>query len=175
MNKKAIIFAVTLASPASVGAEGREPHKLVQLEVAARPVEADQTGQPFLYAIPSATETGGMKELAAQNWSMLGREDRAAAISSEYAPVACESVAGWRPGKQNNVDVIAARAAKYRIVIVNESHIVTRHREMMRRLLPKLRRLGFSVLAMETLTNAVGRSAPVDEQAKFTWPHQNDG
>lgn len=146
--------AAILASIASSGcADLSARSDRVQLEVAGPPIDADQTGQAFLYAIPATADKAADGGLLAQNWSMLGREDRAAAVSPEYAPSPCERVAGKTSRSQDIIEAIAKRAAGHRVVIINESHTVTRHRKTMRRLLPRLKRLGFTFLAIETLTN----------------------
>ena len=152
------------------------PHNQVRLEIGGPPIDASQTSQPFLYAIPRGTGGPGDGGLLAQSWSMLGREDLgAASMSNEYAAVECEPVEGGPSGWDAVVDAIAARAEGHRVVIINESHAVTRHRQTARRLLSRLRAKGFTHLAVETLTNVSEGAAPVDEHAGQAWPHQDDG
>jgi hypothetical protein len=106
---------------------------------------------------------------------MLGREDRAAATgSAEYKPSPCEVVPGGPRGWDAVVNAIAARAVNHRVVIVNESHQLTRHRETTRRLLAKLRPLGFTVFAAEAFNHGPDGS-PVDQQPAPAWPRMYDG
>src|SRR5688500_17648909 len=71
----------------------------VELEIAGPPIDSTLTRQAFLYAIPPASDGPQNAGLSAQKWSMLGREDRGAAVmSDEYGPAACESIAGSPSG-----------------------------------------------------------------------------
>jgi hypothetical protein len=148
----------------------------VETNVYGPPINASETGQAFLYKIPKVVVAGDDGGLAAQRWSMLGREDKAAQTGSEeYLPSACPrtptSISGW----EDIVDAIATRASSYRIVIINESHTVTRHRELTRQLLPKLRSQGFTVLAAETFTNILDGPPPLESHALLKWAHKDDG
>ncbi|MEO6359919.1 MAG: hypothetical protein ABIO43_05005 [Sphingomicrobium sp.] len=73
------------------------------------------------------------------------------------------------------IAAIAARAANQRVVIINENHFVTRHRETTRRLLAKLRPLGFSVLAAEAFFHGPEGSTPVEQPSTPAWPRLSDG
>jgi hypothetical protein len=153
-----------------------QPSKLVKLQVAGPPIDASETGQAFLYelpVVPPGEHDGGR---TSQSWSMLGREDRSAASgNTEYVASACAAEQGNPSGLDNVVEAIAQRAASHRIVIVNESHSVTRHRETTRRLLPKLRAMGFGFFAAETFTNGPNPEIPIDDHKDVSWVHQNDG
>src|SRR5690606_22850830 len=81
------------------------------------------------------------------------------------------SAAGW----DAVIDAIAARAEGHRVVIINESHMVTRHRETTRRLLAKLQPLGFRVLAAETFNQGYGGPPPVEDTPAVSWPRMIDG
>lgn len=165
-------FAWTLAGCAAVFA----PDSRVQLEVAGPVIDAAQTTRSDRYQVPRATGNAWDASMLAQGWAMLGREDRAAASENhEYRPAECEPVADGPSGWDAVVDAIAARAANHRIVIINESHVVSRHRETTRRLLAKLRPLGFSVLAAETFAHLPDGKSPVEQLPALAWPHQNDG
>lgn len=151
----------------------------VRLVVAGPILEPAQTASPSLYTVPRASGNAWEASAMAQGWSMLGREDRAAAGAtggvSEYTPADCEADPGTPAGWDAIVDYIAGRAADHRVVIINESHVVTRHRETTRRLLAKLRPLGFTVLAAETFSHAPDGKSPVEQQPGRAWPHVNDG
>jgi hypothetical protein len=135
------------------------PGSAVTLEAAGAPISAEETGQAFLYRLPGAEDPAG---IAAQTWSMLGREDRAAMTGdSEYLPQPCAPVPDAPRGRESVVAAIAQQAATSRVVIVNESHTITRHRETVRQLLGALRTLGFSVYAAETFSNAEDETDPV--------------
>lgn len=163
-------LTTTLASEAAA-ADGD-----VVLEVAGPVVDPDQTASPARYRLPRPSGNPWDASMISQGWSMLGREDRAAASGyAEYKPSTCNPVSGSPSGWTEVIDAIATRAADHRVVIVNESHVITRHRETTRRLLEKLRPLGFSVLAAETFTHLGGGRSPVDEHRELDWPHQNDG
>jgi len=150
----------------------------VQLEVVGPPIAAPPTPLSDFYRLPRATGEGRDGGRLAQRWSMFGREDRAAAGDggrAEYRPQACAVAPGSPAGWDAVIDAIAARAAAHRVVIINESHMVTRHRETTRRLLAKLRPLGFSVLAAETFNQGYGRPAPVEARPAVAWPRMDEG
>ncbi|MGB3796049.1 MAG: hypothetical protein WA957_07070 [Alteraurantiacibacter sp.] len=73
------------------------------------------------------------------------------------------------------INAIRNHAADRRIVIINESHSVTRHRETIRLLLEALRPLGFSVYAAETFSNSEHTPDPVDKYADRPWVHFTEG
>lgn len=157
-------------------AGGSVSNAQVRLKLAGPPVDPTQTASPARYRMPRPTGNAWDASVLAQGWAMLGREDCAAAGGgSEYSPIECEAASGSPSGWDEVVDAIVARAANHRVVIINESHVVTRHRETTRRLLAKLRPLGFSVLAAETFTHLPDGKSPVLEQPLLPWPHQNDG
>ena len=97
------------------------------------------------------------------------------ALAAEYRPQECEQVPGSPSERDAVIDAIVARAADHRVVIINESHILTRHRETTRRLLGKLRPLGFRVLAAETFNQGYGSTAPVEALPPVAWPQMIDG
>ena len=164
----------TLALAACATSPASDP---VELAVASQPVAAADTALPFLYERPVVAEgeaSGGRLE---QGWSMLGREDRAAEVpgGDEYRPVACPLSEGAAIGMEPVLDAIVRRAATHRVLIVNESHHVTRHRDFTRRLLERLRPLGYTVFAAETFNNRNDGPDPVDNHASLTYPHITDG
>jgi len=169
------VFAlIALSSCAGVAV----PRDRVQLEVAGPAIDAPLIPLPDFYRLPRAVGEGGDGGRLAQRWAMLGREDRAAASESggaEYSPRECEAVPGSPLGWDAVIDAVVARAADHRVVIINESHMVTRHRETTRRLLAKLRPLGFSVLAAETFNQGYGTTSPVEAQPAVAWPHMTEG
>jgi hypothetical protein len=177
-QRRTVVSAVgALAAVVSTScATASPPDGQVRLEVVGEIVEPSATADPARYALRTPTLNAWEAGAQAQSWSMLGREDRAAAAGyPEYQPAECEALGGGPSGWDNVLDAIAARAADYRIVIINESHVVTRHRETTRRLLAKLRPLGFSVLAAETFTHLLEGQSPVSVRPFVAWPRQNEG
>ena len=168
-----IAFAAVLPA----GCVSVPPPDAVELTVAGPPVAATDTAVPFLYEVPVLADgdvSGGRLE---QGWSMLGREDRAAAApgEDEYKAKACPAPAGAVRGMEPVLEEIAAQAAAYRVLIINESHYVTRHRDFSRRLIERLRPLGYTVFAAETFLNVGDGPDPVDAHADLTYPHTQDG
>jgi hypothetical protein len=150
----------------------------VQLEVAGPAIDPPVIPLPDFYKLPQAQGESTDGGRFAQRWAMMGREDRAAASASsgaEYTPRECAAAPGSPAGWDAVIDAIVAHAAGHRVVIINESHMVTRHRETTRRLLAKLRPLGFRVLAAETFTQGFGAPAPVEALPAVAWPQMIDG
>ncbi len=158
---------------AAAGAAGTGDQ--VQLVVAGPPLDAPQDWQRQFYTMPATVQSVEDGGLVAQAWSMLGREDRAARLGqSEYVPAECALLPGSPTGWDAVADAIAAQATRHRIMIINESHVVTRHRHMTRSLLPRLHALGFRALAAETFFNP-GEPVPISNQPGIHWPRQDDG
>jgi hypothetical protein len=67
------------------------------------------------------------------------------------SPVVFDTTAFAHMVNEDAVDAVAALAAGRRAVFINEAHHMPRHRAFTANLLPKLRALGFSYLAVETL------------------------
>lgn len=140
--------------------------KAVELVVAGPPISAEETGQPPLYQTPPPIEGVDMSGIFAQHWSMMGREDLSALTGdSEYRAVACDPVPGGPSGTQAVIATIVERARDHRVVIINESHTLTRHRDFSRQVIAALRAEGFAVLAAETFGNVEGAVDPVDTYA----------
>lgn len=141
----------------------------ITLTVAGPAIPAAQAGPSFLYVVPGTERSSGPAD---QQWSMLGREDRAALSgTSEYHAKPCERLVGQRA---EWLDEIVAQASARRVVIVNESHTVTRHRDTVRRILTALRPLGYTVYAAETFSNR-GQPTSIEANADLPWPHVADG
>jgi hypothetical protein len=169
-----LVTLIALSGCAGVAA----PPERVQLEVAGPPIDAPLIPLPDFYRLPPAGDESGDGGRLAQQWAMLGREDRAAASqsgSAEYIPRPCEAAPGSPSGWDAVIDAIVARAADHRVVIINESHMVTRHRETTRRLLEKLRPLGFRALAAETFNQGYGMTSPVEALPAVAWPRMIEG
>ena len=161
--------ALALSACASVPSEPSPVH----LKVAGPPISAEKTGEAFIYRIPQPDTPPG---IGAQQWSMLGREDRGAATGDgDYIARPCGQVPGGASGWSNVIDAIVARADRHRVVIINESHSVTRHRELIRQLLPRLRALGFTTYAAETFAHGDEGTDPVALFAAKPWVNQNEG
>lgn len=161
-------------------ASASEAAKEIELSVAGPPVEAAETGHAFIYSEPTVPpgleENSGTVGILAQGWSMLGREDRGfAAGSDEYRAKPCEPLGNAPVGVDAILDRIAERANDTRIVIVNESHEVTLHRQFSARVLERLRPLGFTVFAAETFGNRDGEPDLIEESAAASYPRAKDG
>ena len=102
---------------------------------------------------------------------MLGREDIGAAYrgADEYRPSTCPSATPAVEGLEAVLDEITARARDTRVVIVNESHYVTRHRDFSRRLIERLSPLGYTVFAAEDFVNIDGAPDPVKLLEGKSW------
>src|SRR5690606_9408752 len=138
----------------------------VQLEISGPPIDPqpDLTSSWDFYRVPRPTGDGPDGGRLAQAWAMLGREDRGAASGSdEYRPRPCEPITGASTGWDEVTDEIAARAADHRIVIINESHQVTRHRETTRMIQTRLKPRGFNVLAAEAFVHFSGPNSPIND------------
>jgi hypothetical protein len=85
----------------------------------------------------------------AQTLSMFGRDDLIADASKDYRPTGCPPA---NPHARPEAEILK-RARDTSIVIINESHERSEHRDLTARLLPGLRHMGYSVLAMEALSN----------------------
>ena len=107
---------------------------------------------------------------------MLGREDRAALTGFwEYRAKACIPARPAVSGMDDAIAEIVRQAADTRVVIVNESHTVTRHRDTVARLLSALRPLGFTVYAAETFSNSEDEVDPIDAHPELRWAAAKDG
>ncbi|UVI40414.1 hypothetical protein [Qipengyuania spongiae] len=141
----------------------------VRLTVVEPPIPAAEAGLQYLFDVPGKGKPVGP---VTQQWSMLGREDRGAATrDSEYRARSCKPLV--RKGA-NWLGEIVARAADRRVVIVNESHTVTRHRDTIGQIIAALRPLGYSVYAAETFGN-YGEPTNIETNAELAWPHLTDG
>ena len=172
MRAGCLVAALALAGCAT--AEAPSP---VELTVLGPPVDARVTAMPMHYEVPVLAEgeqSGGRIE---QGWAYLGREDRAAKVqgSDEYLAAPCPLSENAEIGMDAALDAIAQSAADSRVVIVNESHHVTRHRDFSRRVLERLRPLGYTVFAAETFNNTHDGPDPVDDHAGLAYPHMTDG
>ncbi|MEL6706881.1 MAG: hypothetical protein AAFP79_01265 [Pseudomonadota bacterium] len=152
----------------------------VELIVSGPPIEANETEQDYIYLRPEVPEayrdSPGAAGILAQGWSMLGREDLGAkAGSDEYEARPCKALEGGAKGTEAVLGAIAARAAATRIVIINESHEVTLHRDFSRHLIERLRPLGYTVFAAETFSNLKDAPDPVEEHAELAFPHIAEG
>lgn len=164
-----LLGAFALAACATVQPTGSP----VTLTLAGASIPADRTDQAFLYRVPSATDHESM---VTQEWSMLGREDRAALTGFwEYRAKACIPARPAVSGMDDAIAEIVRQAADTRVVIVNESHTVTRHRDTVARLLSALRPLGFTVYAAETFSNSEDEVDPIDAHPELRWAAAKDG
>lgn len=172
MRRPALLVALAALAGGLHAQEQVAPQ--VELRVAGPPVAAEDTGQPFVYEDPETLEEqGGGK---AQSLSMLGREDLAARDEDEYRAAPCPPLVPGSEGEGEVLARIVAAAALHRVVIINESHTVTQHRDFSRKVIAALRPFGFTVLAAETFANkAEAGTDPVDQHAGLTYVTQNLG
>jgi len=146
----------------------------VELVVAGPPIDAEETGQAFLYADPRPMDAQGGRQ--AQQFSMLGREDKAAGVDDEYEAAPCPPLTPGAEGEAAVLARIVAAARKHRVVIINESHVVTQHRDFTRKVIGALRPLGYSVLAAEAFANSGEPGEdPVDVHAALGYIHRDLG
>ena len=146
----------------------------VELVVAGPPISAEATGQAFVYEDPHQIDP--KREPLSQAYSMLGREDLAAQSDNEYAPSPCALDAQTVTSEAEVIARIVDEALRHRVVIINESHTVTQHRDFSRKVIAALRPLGFTVLAAETFANNVEAGQdPVDLHAGLPYLTQNLG
>lgn len=152
----------------------------VELIVSGPPIEAKETGLDYIYLRPEVPgayrDSPGAGGILAQGWSMLGREDLGViAGSDEYEARPCEALQDGAMGTDAVLDVIAKRASDARIVIINESHEVTLHRDFSRRVIERLRPMGYTVFAAETFRNIDDGPDPVELHAELDYPHIAEG
>lgn len=175
IQARALVVALALgASSLALAQEAAPQNADVELIVTGPPVEAHETDQPSLYLDPHQIALAGGGR--AQKWSMIGREDFAAQSSDEYGASSCPISDPLTFGEAAILAVIVERARDTRVVILNESHSVTRHRDFARQVLGALRPLGYEWLAAETFANAGGEeNDPVDQYADKPYPHEKLG
>ena len=152
-----------------------EPADRVILKVSGPPIDAQQTGQRFLYEKPEEDPRypgGGAVE---QGWSMLGREDRAADTDSEYRAKTCPERDPPVQGTKAVLAQIVEAARSHKVVIINESHTVTQHRDFSRLVIAALRPHRFTTLAAETFGNVDGEPDPVQTYADLTYVDRRIG
>lgn len=157
------LCAFILSAVCAAGASAQELE--VVLDVAGPPMDAGETGQAFLYEKPEEDPRypgGGVVE---QGWSMLGREDRAAETDREYSEKACPLRDPPVVGINAALAQIVEAARTHRVVIINESHTVTQHRDFSRLVIKALHPHGFTTLAAETFRNVDGEPDPVQTYA----------
>lgn len=99
---------------------------------------------------------------SSQILSIYGREDLIASSARDFLPTECTELAVL----DNPLDEIARRAGDTSIVIINESHSRSRHRDFIERVATRLRPLGYNVLADETLSNPLP-DAPAGSMPPF--------
>ena len=94
-----------------------------------------------------------LQQLAGTYASFVGQYQEAleAFTPGKPAPIELDTAALNSMANEDAVDAVAALAAGRRAVFINEAHHMPRHRAFTANLLPKLRALGFSYLAVETL------------------------
>jgi hypothetical protein len=172
MRRPALLVA--LAALAGGLHAQEQPVPAVELIVAGPPISAEATGQAFVYEDPRKIDP--QREPLSQAYSMLGREDIASQSDNEYALSPCAPDAPMVTGKAEVLARIVDEARNHRVVIINESHTVTQHRDFTRTVIAALRPLGYSVLAAETFRNdAQAGQDPVDVHAGLGYIHQNLG
>jgi hypothetical protein len=106
-----------------------------------------------------------------QTLSIAGREDLIAGVSSSYQKKDCSSL----PLAGDIWDEIERRARDTSIVIVNESHEQSRHRDFIGKLAQRLRPLGYSIYAAETLANSDDDNDQINEPGDRAYFRFYDG
>ena len=137
-------------------------------------IGADATAEPSLYDLSVDPRFADFADqVLSQSYAKLGREDLAATTVSEYRPSACEADPSGIAGEEALLEEIARRAAQTRVVIINESHYVSRHRGFIARLAARLRPLGYSHFAAEAFANADEGPAPIEMTDLPPWPSEH--
>ena len=134
-------------------------------------VGAEATRFPRLYDFRSGHDAQPLED----KYALLGREDLTAVTHWEYGTAQCAPHASGIIGVASILDEVVARAADTRIVIVNESHVVSRHRDFSRQVAERLRPLGYTHFAAETFTHPADGPAPVLEGMGLPWPRDEEG
>ena len=167
-------WAALLACAALAACAGIPADPPVVLATAGPPLDGATVAKPWYYELPAEdpASSGGSVE---QFWSMVGREDRAASFADdEYRARPCRGPGPVARNVDETLEFVAARARETRIVIVNESHHVTRHRDFTARLAERLKPEGYRVFAAETFLNVDGEPDPVDAHGT-PWPTMDLG
>ncbi|WP_271079197.1 hypothetical protein [Aurantiacibacter sp. MUD61] len=139
-------------------------------------VSGQETGQPGIYDLRVDPRFADFaQDVLQQRYSMLGRQDLAARTSHEYSAVACEPHSSGASGEDAVLAEIVRQARDARVVIVNESHTISRHRGFSRRLVETLRPLGFTHFAAETFTHPADATAPVEAGIALPYPRDLEG
>ena len=134
------------------------------------------SSEAYLYdlRVPEEERDWG-ESMLEQSYALLGREDLTARTSDEYRPAACASLERGAIGEDAVLDAIVAQAATARVVIVNESHLVTRHRAFTASLAQRLRPLGYTYFAAEAFANRDDVDPPIVAGADLPYPRDVEG
>ncbi|WP_133303986.1 hypothetical protein [Aurantiacibacter aquimixticola] len=139
-------------------------------------VDAADTSLPIRYDLRIPDRDAAYRtSIFEQLYAGLGREDLTAATSDEYRPASCAPHPSNVSGEQAVLDAIVDAAENARIVIVNESHVVSRHRNFTAELAARLEPLGFTHFAAETFSNPTDGVPPVLESVGLPYPRDVDG
>jgi hypothetical protein len=139
-------------------------------------IAAAETARPQRYDLsvnPRYAAFAG--DLLGQQYSLLGREDLTAQTDPEYSAKPCPALVPLVEGQSAILDEIVRRAASTRIVIVNESHVVTRHRGFSMAIAQRLRPLGYTHFAAETFSHAPEGPSAVDDAPDYSYPREFEG
>lgn len=173
--RRPALLAALVALASGLHAQDQDA-PVVELTVAGPPISAEETGQAFLYRTPPSESGADRGSPSSQRWSMLGREDNAALVDNEYGTAFCPQLNPSASGESAVLARIVLEARAHRVVVINESHVVTRHREFSRQVMAALRPLGYSVLAAETFANThEPNQDPVDVHTELAFVHQSLG
>lgn len=174
--------APSAANPPAASTTGMVPPAAKATSAATETRPADPTSttlQDFLAETNPMLRAGnylGIVELIEQKRRLAGRDSALNAtlleLAGTYAPfvgqyqdalddfaparasrAAFDTAAFEHMADEDAVDAVAELAAGRQAVFVNEAHYMARHRAFTANLLPKLRALGFSYLAVETLAD----------------------
>ena len=133
---------------------------LLSWAAAGQPASRPGTPQFYFDAVTASPPTDLDTPEAAfyvQNLQAVGRHDLHAALRDRRAADCAPLPAAEEHAGRTVVARLAELARATTIVIVNESHDESRHREVVRQLAIELRAQGFAYFAAETFTNAPER------------------
>ena len=182
MTHRKIAFVVTMAaffasSCSGLSAQHKTSPHAMSLDIFLKRLDEEKTsfGKFRFLAGPEVKSNSELKGWAAQllatNYSFLGRPNDAIREfpihDQTKAPLGLPDTAGFVAVPAS--DWIADQAGAYGVIMVNEAHHKPQTRLLTLSLLPRLRRLGFSYLAVEALgENPLKAGYPTADTGYYT-------